>query len=159
MNVQVGGADGAHHTDLACALQHVDAHCPHQAQSTDDRDQDRHDHHEIHQDVGGRLLAGDEIGAQLCGPDLDAALFEESRQLVIDPLLCDCIVLIRQHPQGIDLSRCANQVAEIFIIHIQERRVDIAGDGIETHDVPLCFLAIDLDGQPVADLQVGEYVE
>ena len=68
-------------------------------------------------------------------------------------------MLIRQHPQGIDLSRCANQVAEIFIIHIQERRIDVAGDGIETHNVPLCFLAIDLDGQPVADLQVGEYVE
>ncbi len=47
----VGGADGAHHADLAGALHHVQAHRAGQPDAADNSHQQRHDHQKCREDV------------------------------------------------------------------------------------------------------------
>src|SRR5574341_195768 len=154
LNVAVRRADGAHHADLARALQHVDAHHAHQSQPTDDGDHCRHDQHEVDEDVGLCCLILDKICAQLRAAYLHAAFRVERLQLVVDPLLRSGIMSAGDHPQGIHLPGLVDQAADVLIVDVQQRRIDVPRDGIDSDDVPLCLFVIDLDLQPVADLQI-----
>ena len=68
-------------------------------------------------------------------------------------------MLSRQDAQRIDLSGLSYHVTEIFIIHIEQWRVNVSSNTIRTHDVPLRLFVIDFDGQPVANFKVWKYVE
>src|SRR5690349_307459 len=68
-------------------------------------------------------------------------------------------MLVGQYSQRIDLSGCANQPAQVFIIYVQEWWADIAGNTINAHDVPLRLFLINLDCQPVANFQIGKDIE
>ena len=66
-------------------------------------------------------------------------------------------MLARKHAQGVNLTGVTGDMAEIFIVNVQQRRIDIADNRVDANNVPLCFFAVEVNGQPIAYFIVGEF--